>query len=220
METTTKKGNPWPGVILLILLIWGGCEFCGDDDPKPVDISANSMVGAEPEKKEEEKPVDSAARAANYVRIIDEDIASFKNLGEAKDEVTKDGILSHINQFEEMADLISMYRIETDTAIQTRLALVKKILIPRQKKDFPVLRRNYVKWANNEAWEQDMKVKGGGTTITFVHRSFAANKNIKSSYETLQEMLLKLRFKQVNFMWYDGSEYTYYKIESKGDGEL
>lgn len=49
---------------------------------------------------------------------------------------------------------------------------------------------------------------------------FVDNKVKKDTYEKIIDELTKLRFKRVSFQWYDGSETTYWNIDSKNDNEI
>ncbi|GAA5089551.1 hypothetical protein GCM10023210_14530 [Chryseobacterium ginsengisoli] len=93
-----------------------------------------------------------------------------------------------------------------------------------QVQNFPKLRAIYYKLMESKLWEHDISVTVGGKRNTILNLTagyFAANKNIKDTQETLNEMLTSLRFKQINYRWYKGEdEYTYYKIDSPKDSEV
>jgi hypothetical protein len=101
--------------------------------------------------------------------------------------------------------------------------LQKKVIISQQK-NFPKIRNAYYKFIKNTLWEHDVEVDisgGSNTTLKLSGGYFAANKNIKSTQETLHEMLTLLRFKQTQYSWYNGQDdFTYYTIESPKDSEI
>jgi hypothetical protein len=93
-----------------------------------------------------------------------------------------------------------------------------------QQKEFPVLRREYARFAKKVLWEDNIEVSIGGNgnrTLELVGGLFASNRNIKQTQETLGEQFKMFRFKRINYKWseYD-DEYTYYSLETPSDKEL
>lgn len=175
--------------------------------PIPEEYTANRLEGVMETAEE---------KAARMKRdAIDEYLAaksSFENAGSAADATTKEAILSYKEKLVRYKSAASTLAGKTDSISKAADADFKK-LKARESADYSKLRANYGKWANAEAWENDMKVKVSGTTIRFIHHSFVSNKNIKSAFETLESILRDLKFKQVRFEWYEGSEYTYYTLD-------
>ncbi|CAM3962974.1 hypothetical protein FLCU109888_11190 [Flavobacterium cucumis] len=97
---------------------------------------------------------------------------------------------------------------------------VKKI----QVSEFPKLRKAYGKIVAKKLWVENIEVEVFGNnskTIQFTGGIFANNKNKQETQETLSEMLNFLRFKKVNYKWYEyDDEYTYYDLDSKNDNEI
>lgn len=105
--------------------------------------------------------------------------------------------------------------------VRKQAATARKKLVGIQVKSFPILRRAWVKHADNTMWESDIDVVGSGTTVTFIGGVFAANKNVAEFYGTVSGALERLRFKRANFKWYSGDdEYQYYTIKSKADSAM
>jgi len=130
-------------------------------------------------------------------------------------------VISKANMFSDIStsinDAISIHD-DSLTAVATRL---KKKLISVQIRDFPHMRKSYIKLANNILWEENIEITGKGKTITFTGGVFANNKNIKVFYDNLRWVLEKLRFQRANFKWYkNASEYTYYTITLQKDGDV
>lgn len=101
--------------------------------------------------------------------------------------------------------------------MRTEIYDYKKNIIKTQKVVYPKFRKAFTERAKNKMWEHDIEVYSSGTTITFIGYTFARNKNIKDSYESIASTLEEMRFKRVNFKWSEGSEYTYYTIDSPSD---
>ena len=97
---------------------------------------------------------------------------------------------------------------------------LRKELIKFQSKNFPKARKEYFKNAKEQFWEKNIDVKLNGRNITFIGYMFVDNKVKKDTYEKIIDELTKLRFKRVSFQWYDGSETTYWNIDSKNDNEI
>lgn len=97
---------------------------------------------------------------------------------------------------------------------------LRKELVKFQTKNFPKARKEYFKNAKEQLWEKNIDVKLSGKNITFIGYMFTNNKVIEDTYEEIIDELTKLRFKRVSFQWYDGSETTYWNIESKNDAEI
>lgn len=111
-----------------------------------------------------------------------------------------------------------------DESIREKGTVLEKKLSAFQVKEFPAMRKEFVRLMDKALWEENIEAKAkgkGNTTIEFVGGYFASNKNIKKTQETIYEQLLNLRFKRVNYLWSEyADEYTYYKVESKNDSEV
>lgn len=103
-------------------------------------------------------------------------------------------------------------------------AELEKKVIQSQQKNFPKIRKAYGEFLKNKLWEEDIYVELAGpgySVVKFTGGYFAANKNIKETQETLNEMLQLLRFRQTQYRWHKGQdEFTYYTIDSNRDSEI
>lgn len=97
-------------------------------------------------------------------------------------------------------------------------------VIAFQKKEFPILRKEYAKLAGQVLWEDNIEVvvKGSkNSVLEFTGGMFAANKNIKNTQETLTDQMEMFRFKRTEYKWMEyASEYTYYTLTTPDDGAL
>lgn len=93
-----------------------------------------------------------------------------------------------------------------------------------QEKAFPILRAGYAAKLRDVAWENDMSVRAfgpGNTIVEYVWAGFAANRNIKSFSDKLDDVHLQLRFKRVQFKWFEGADkLTYYEPKPAADRDI
>lgn len=140
----------------------------------------------------------------------------YEMLGDVEQADTKEEILEYRSVF---VDCQSQAAIAVDIkvdSIQKEAKQLLKELKAKRPAVFSTLRRNYIRWASQEAWLDDISVFGNGgdnKIITFAHHSFVTNRKKQDAYELLRDMLEKLEFKQVRFKWYkEDDEYTYYDL--------
>nr|WP_299385539.1 hypothetical protein [Allomuricauda sp.] len=97
-------------------------------------------------------------------------------------------------------------------------------LIKTQTSRFPKLRKKYGELLDNKMWEHNIDVRTGNTgnkTINLTGGAFANNANIKDFQESLEDQIKSLRFTEVRYRWYKGSdEYQYYKYKDANDKKL
>lgn len=124
------------------------------------------------------------------------------------------------DQFDNALSLINKNDKDKPDSIRTLLAKLEATLKKTQQKEFPLLRKAYIKITDEKLWENNINVSGSGSTITFIGGIFANNKNIKDIQEGVSDQLHLLRFKKSIYRWYDGADGTQYTMESKKDSEL
>lgn len=115
--------------------------------------------------------------------------------------------------------------LEYDDPEVKRLANILKTKVQNlQVKEFPKLRKAYKEAIYKNLWLEDIEtaILGNGyTTIQFTGAIFANNKNKQETQDMLNEILHMLRFKRVNYKWYEyDDEYTYYTLKTPSDKEL
>jgi hypothetical protein len=177
-------------------------------------------------KTNTEQTSTSAVSGMDLKTKIENNIKSF----EGGDDLTKNEMTSAtdfqitVALFKAYASTIEEGKSSTDKQVLKLTDKLQKKVIASQQKNFPKLRNAYYKFIKNTLWEHDVEVSisgSGNTTLKFTGAYFAANKNIKTTQETLQEMLTLLRFKQTQYRWYNGEDqYTYYTIQSPKDSKL
>jgi len=210
-----KKRFLIPAAFIGLAII--GSQF---SDDKPTNVSAASTTtNTEQTATNPVAGMDLKTKIANNIKSL-----------EGGDDLTKKE-MSSATEFQIAAALYKAYtstinegKASNDKEILKLTNDLQKKVIASQQKNFPKLRAAYYKFIKNTLWEHDVEVSlsgSGNTNIKFTGAYFAANKNIKATQETLQEMLTLLRFKQTQYRWYSGQdEYTYYTISSPKDNEI
>jgi len=92
--------------------------------------------------------------------------------------------------------------------------LEKKVILI-QTKEFPKIRKEATRFFRDTLWEGDIEVRVNGSkneTLSLIGAFFAANKNIKTAYESLDPALIKYRFQKVQFAWYEGGDWTVFDV--------
>lgn len=112
----------------------------------------------------------------------------------------------------------------SDAEIKKNGKTLKTKVVALQKSEFPKLRKSYGDFIKKQLWADNIEAstKGSGSsTLEFIGATFANNKNKQDTQKTLSEILTQLRFKRVNYKWYQyDDEYTYYTMSTPEDGEL
>jgi hypothetical protein len=209
-----KKRFLIPAAFIGLAII--GSQFSDDKSTK---VSAATTTSTEQPASNSVSGMDLKTKIANNIKSLD-----------GGDDLTKNE-MSSATEFQIAAALYKAYAVtinegkaSSDKEVLKLTNELQKKVIASQQKNFPKLRAAYYKFIKNTLWEHDVEVNlsgSGNTTIKFTGAYFAANKNIKTTQETLQEMLTLLRFKQTQYRWYSGEdEYTYYTITSPKDNEV
>lgn len=109
----------------------------------------------------------------------------------------------------------------TDPKVQELKEKFKSRLIAFQKKQLPLLRKEYADVMATELWRENIYVtcQGSGNSIINISGGlYASNKNIEDSQTLLQPRLKELRYYEVRYRWYkEADEFTYYRLESPKD---
>ncbi|MEI6426310.1 MAG: hypothetical protein WCO66_03055 [Candidatus Absconditabacteria bacterium] len=226
-------------------VIVGNQTFSGNDKENSVNFSLNGtgktslsiLLMAKNEYKSTEKNiVITRNKTAEEVRIENEEKERIAN-EQAQGEINiLEGYIKEMKEGYSFYDVATIsttaYRLEAlwgliktdldsqNTKIVQKAKETKTKLISTQKLVFPKLRAERCSLTKNTMWEYNVDVKCYGGTVKFIGGTFASNSNIKDSYLAVSDMLDLLRFKKASFYWYEGSDYTYYTIDSPSDGTL
>ncbi|CAN5660611.1 hypothetical protein BH10BAC3_BH10BAC3_16110 [soil metagenome] len=100
---------------------------------------------------------------------------------------------------------------------------VRNMLVEIQNEDYPVLRKNFVEYANTQ-YEQE-----GGQVLSFGNRyeiiqiaseGLAERQNLKETMYAFQQAMIDLRFKRIYFKWRKGKNSNkFYDIDTQLDYE-
>ena len=88
---------------------------------------------------------------------------------------------------------------------------------------YPIMRKKYGEYMNKILWEDNIEVNTKwwyADTIVIVGGIFANNKNIKREYESMEEVLFKLRFTKAEYRWIPNGAWTIFTMESVNDREI
>lgn len=129
-------------------------------------------------------------------------------------------ISATVYRFEILWSFIEKYLGDEDSKVISKAKEAKNKLISTQKTLFPKLRTKWCDLTKDTMRRYDIDVKCYWTRISFIWWTFASNANIEDSYLVVKDMLYLLRFKQARFYRYEGSDYTYYTLNSISDLEL
>lgn len=145
--------------------------------------------------------------------------------GKSKYYVSKDAdfpiIREEVDLFYSVFNTIKKIKKETPDSTKLIAKKVENVLKKVQIKEFPELRKSFIKMTASVLWKEDIYVYGNGSTIKFSGYYYSANRNIEQNQSTLKDQFYRLRFKKSEYRMYkDQSEFTYYKIPSKKDDEL
>lgn len=137
---------------------------------------------------------------------------------------TVDALQIEIVLFGTWAKIITKGENSDDIEIQGLAKQLKPKVANIQLREFPVLRKEYVKIVANKMWENDIEVTINGASNNYINFSgsiFSANKNKKDFQKEVNEVLKIFRFNQSRYRWYKGAdEYDYWTIYEGKDSDL
>lgn len=203
------------GITALIAIII--ITNCGDDKKVDTATTENEAVTSETsEKTETVSDLETLkTKLKNNIKSLEKDDLTSSPLKSAQDFTIA------VALFKAYAITINEAKPNKDKEVQSLISELEKKVVKSQIKNFPKLRKAYYEFLKEKLWENDVEVGISGKNnqrLIFTASYFAANKNIKSTQETLSEMLNYLHFKQTQYRWYSGQDdFTYYDIESDND---
>lgn len=166
----------------------------------------------------------AADRARAYVEQVDRSwLPSVQQLSD-NSPTEPEEIWRTVQAFEEAARQIEEgAEFEGHNGAADARRRLRDALVARQRALFPILRAAYGSILDRLMWERDVDVivqGSGNRAIRFVAAIYAANRNIASSQRAARPNLVKLRFARAQYEWYQGSDSTYYTLETPRDDEV
>lgn len=203
--------------------------FLSTNHPEIIQLFQNSINEIEKEKakiRKEKQEQERIKKNEKYITLINRMIKDMETHDVSKYLTDKDSIIIASAVYTAMAMHIDeAQEYDLNDKQKERVEKFKRVLIKRQKIDYPKLRNAYGPAARKAVWENDMTVRTFGKgykIIEFSGGMFTTNKNIKIFQEGLSDILIALRFKQVRYKWSERvSEYTSYTFDSmRSDAEI
>ncbi len=193
-------------VLLFLAVAMFGGKSAGKTERDSVDRAWADMDKTKPDT------VDPAVVARDPAAVAVENIAYLKTHRPELSDANS--VLAEVALLDVYAHAIGSGAL--DTKLRSRY---KAAAVGWQKKHLPAMRKH---WVNEVlypvAWKNDIRVRVQGRTLFVTGGIFAANSNIAAFQETLSEMLHLLRFRQVQYRWYEDAErYESYTMETPGD---
>lgn len=128
---------------------------------------------------------------------------------------------SEIKLFESWGELVQRGQGSSSDEVKKLANSLRGKVEKTQRREFPILRREYVKIAKQKMWIEDIEVSSWGSSITFTGGTFVSNRNISEFNSVISETLMSFRFKRVNYKWIKlDDEYTYYKLYGGKDSDI
>jgi hypothetical protein len=167
----------------------------------------------------------AAPRPDTDETVIKELDAQIENIGAgAPTYDSKEMVLLQAAMFSNYAKTIAGAEARENPAVKKKAAELKRRVSQFQVREFPKMRRAWVKAADQAMWESNVDATVGGNaaqTLTLVGGLFASNRNIKQTQDTLSEVLHQLRFKRVNYKWIPSADkFTYYTLKTPADTDV
>jgi hypothetical protein len=157
--------------------------------------------------------------------VLKELDAQIENVGAGAPKYdSKEMVLLQAAMFSNYAKTIAGAEARENPAVKKKAAELKRRVSQFQVREFPKMRRAWVKAADQAMWESNVDATVGGNaaqTLTLVGALFASKRNIKQTQETLSEVLHQLRFKRVNYKWIPSAdEFTYFTLKTPADSDV
>jgi hypothetical protein len=199
--------------------------YIGLDDAELEELYAKASGEIQRKANAEAQAAKIIDEVKAYETFLDTAETDFKTVKPS--EADLDTIRKTTTTFYALAESLNKARQNKDILSQSDIAYLKgmeKRLSASQARLLPGLRLAFRKRAGELLWEHDayVSVSGEGNRIINISAGmFAANANIKTAQEQLQEVLTRLRFKEVRYRWYkEADEFTYYKLDTPPDAKL
>jgi hypothetical protein len=170
----------------------------------------------------EQTDINSAGGTDFPAKVATNWLPQIRQVGLANPQ-TVDDIWQRENFFEVMAANLDGDRQDGDGGKSDTPAMasagrkLRAAIAAQQARDFPILRRAFVKLSAAKMWEDDVEVRLSGRGIVYTGAIFATNANIQTAEDVAANDLKKLRFKTAEYEWCRGCRSWRYDLQSPSD---
>jgi hypothetical protein len=166
----------------------------------------------------------SFTRKMTFQVNVNEGLSLLRHYKPAAERISKADILRELDDISLLASLLRSAPGVLEGYTRDSLQKLRQELQALQVRDLPVLRQNFTKDLSNKLYlaNSEAKCSGpGNTEITFLGGTFAFQTNIKQAQELLGNVMKRLRFKKVNFSWWQHEAHTVsYPLSEDSDSVL
>lgn len=170
-------------------------------------------------KERDEKEKAAAAARAELVSEAKSILSAFNKI--LTNGVPEQDRFSELELLAKWTDEINAAKSLNDRELNKLIKEVEPKLSRHKAKRFPIIRREFAAELKKKFWREniDVEIKGKNfSTLTLTGGVFASNANKQDFQTEVSQVLHKMRFKRVEYKWYEyDDEYTYYTLKSPAD---
>lgn len=211
------KWKPWVKLLATAyaLLVLISMVNLGNNSPTNSNTQAEPNSITQPITKEQENEL---------AQSIKKEINALKTPSWESDYSTQIGIAARITTFKIYGEMIEKAEKSSQEDIRKLWWEFYKLVVAKQKAEFPKMRAAYAKSLNQVLWESNIEASSIGTgnnTLKLIWWILANNKNKSEVQSQIRADVTTMRFKQVQYLWnkYD-DEYTYFELTTPNDDVL
>lgn len=209
------------GVLFVGVLLIGMCS--ADTDSARSGSSTEAVAAVDSARAVVVKTPENSK--AKYMEQVERELNSLKTFDGSAFRETKEAVQMGPVLFGVWAMLLDKAKEhELSAGEKARVADLRRGVAAIQARELPLMRAAWGKILREALWKHNLEVRVGGQanrTLRLTAGIFSSNGNIKQIHETLREQALLLRFRRVEYRWYNGQdEYTYFTVESPPDGAI
>jgi hypothetical protein len=190
--------------------------FINDSIKKTEDSISNAKKKIQKKKEQDKKNKLLYNNIKSYVKDLPEFDNNIK-------ESSVDLVLSYYDDFDKM---VINAKLGLKSGVDSIVNLsndFKRLYSTYCKRIFKKLRFSYYNVVKDKLWRENVDIVLSGSNkdhLTLIGSDFASNAVIEDTYYSIDDIMLKLRFKKVSFKWYSYDNGVYYSPNSKKDTEF
>lgn len=194
---------------LLILYVMGVVNRAFDGNPPTGNQTTGAMADIPPINPQiaEDSGMSEALNGAwEYITV-------------PQGEASKEQIGEYLRLMREQQRYLYLAKYKPE--LKERFIKSMKGLRAKQARDFPILRRCFIRKFEHDLWRENITATlsgKGNKTLNLVGGVFANNANVEDFEKTISESAYNLRFHKITYKWYKyDDEEQYYTLESGKD---